>query len=199
VTGRRPVLITGFGPFPGMPRNPAGVLARAVAADRGLARAGIATACHVFETSYRAVDKELADLVHRSDPGAVLMIGVAGRRKVLSVEVRALNRVSVLFPDASGQRPLSLALESGAPPARKGRAPMPALVLAGRAAGLATHLSINAGRYLCNYSYWRMLGALDRQPCLFLHIPKARDRRHLMRMQAAAIAMVRHLALAGRA
>lgn len=192
------MLVTGFGPFPGVPRNPASTLACAVAADRGLARTGIATACHVFETSYRAVDAELADLVRRVEPVAVLMIGVASRRKALSVEVRALNRVSILFADVSGQRPQSLALEKGAPPARKGRAPMSALVRDGRAVGHDTRLSSSAGRYLCNYSYWRMLGALGGAPCLFLHIPKARDRRHLMRMQAAAVAMARRLALAGR-
>ena len=85
------------------------------------------------------------------------MFGLAGRRRHLCIETRARNAVSLLFPDASGFRPKGGVIARGEPVALRGAAPFARLLGAARASAVPARLSRDAGRYLCNYAYWRAL------------------------------------------
>jgi pyroglutamyl-peptidase len=174
-------LITGFGPFPGSPFNPSAALAKALARRRRPALAGIERATHVFATTYASVDRDLPKLFARKPkPDIVLMFGVAGRRRRLCIETRARNAVALLFPDASGHRPRHGVIKLHGPAALAGNAPFARLA---GAAGTKARLSRDAGRYLCNYAYWRALEQVHgaRPLVQFVHIPpvdaKPRPRR----------------------
>ena len=110
------VVLAGFGPFPGVPFNPSAVLVGELARRRRPALADIICSTHVFATSYAAVDRDLPKLFAEK-PDLFLIFGVAGRRRYLSVETRARNALSVLYPDASGPAPRAGQL-SAAKPAR---------------------------------------------------------------------------------
>jgi pyroglutamyl-peptidase len=171
------VLITGFGPFPGAPFNPTARLAERLAARRRPAFADVSRIAHVFQTSYAAVERELPALIKRVRPDAVLLFGVATRSKYLRIETRARNARSPLFPDAAGERPRAGIIALGEPVTRLGRAPQRALLAAVRAQRLPARLSHSAGRYLCNFAYWRALAATDgsRAPLVqFIHVPVVR-------------------------
>ena len=189
------LLITAFGPFPGVPKNPSEALARQVAADRRWAGLGVTAVVRVFATDYAAVARLIPAVLGEERPDVVLMLGVASRRRHLSVERRAANRASILHPDVSGARPAGLSLHPGAPAFRPARAPLVAITVAAGRAGFRTKLSRSAGTYLCNASYFHMLGALppDR-PCLFLHIPNTKGRASRNRLAAAVLAAARLLA-----
>ena len=167
------ILITGFGRFPGAPYNPSEPLARAVARRRRPAFADVKRVVHIFETSYAAVDRDLPKLLAAHKPAIVLMFGLAGRTPQVRIEVQARNVRSILFPDVTGYRPEDRAIVPGAPPAR-GHAPFAALLASARAARVPARLSRDAGRYLCNYGYWRALEAASRSGtplAQFIHIP----------------------------
>jgi pyroglutamyl-peptidase len=163
------VLITGFGPFPGAPFNPSATLAKALARRRRPALAGIERATYVFATTYASVDRDLPKLFAQK-PDVVLMFGVAGRRRQLCIETRARNGVSLLFPDASGQRPRHGVIKLRGPAALAGNAPFARLA---GAAGPRARLSRDAGRYLCNYVFWRVLEQVrgTRPLVQFVHMP----------------------------
>ena len=165
------VLITGFGRFPGAPYNPSGPLARTVARRQRPAFADVTRALHIFETSYAAVDRDLPKLIARHRPDIVLMFGLAGRTPFVRVETRARNTRSTLFPDVTGFRPDQREIVPHKLAAR-GHAPFIRLVAAARGSRVSTRLSRDAGRYLCNYVYWRALEA-SRSGTLaqFIHIP----------------------------
>jgi pyroglutamyl-peptidase len=165
------VLITGFGRFPGAPSNPSGPLALALARRRRPAFADVRRAVHVFETSYAAVDRDLPTLLAEHKPDIVLMFGLAARTPFIRIEIRARNTVSILFPDVKGSRPANRAIAPGKAPLQ-GAAPFARLLGAARASGTRSRLSRDAGRYLCNYVYWRALEA-SRSGTLaqFIHIP----------------------------
>jgi len=169
------VLLIGFGPFPGAPFNPSAVLVKALARRRRPALAEIARSTHVLETTYAAVDRDLPKLFAEK-PDIVLMFGLAGRRRHLCIETRARNAVSVLFPDASGYRPPNGVIALHKPAARKVRAPFARLLSAVRASQFPARLSLDPGRYLCNYAYWRALQrAHNSYPLVqFIHIPPIR-------------------------
>jgi pyroglutamyl-peptidase len=171
------VLLTGFGPFPGAPFNPTSALARRLATRRRPAFADLRRVAHVFRTSYAAVDEELPGLIKRVRPDVVLLFGVATRTNYLRIETRARNARSPLFPDASGARPRAGIIAVGEPGTRMGRAPHRILLAAVRAQRLPARLSHSAGRYLCNFAYWRALAATDgsRAPLVqFIHVPTVR-------------------------
>lgn len=172
------VLVTGFGPFPGVPVNPTGPLVRTLAARRRPAFDGVVRVARVLDTSYAAVDRRLPKLVARHRPDVVLMFGLAARTPHVRIETRARNRISALFPDASGQIGRRSAIAPGGPTALAARAPVARLAVAACAGNRPVKLSRDAGRYLCNYSYWQALATTadaERPPLVvFVHVPALR-------------------------
>lgn len=193
MTGGVDLLITGFGPFPGIPVNPSATLAQRIADDRRLKRAGLSVAVRLIPTEYAAAEALIPAMVATLRPRAVLMLGVASKRKALSVELFARNRRSLLHADAAGKRPARQVVAPFGPRVLKGRAPMVPVVIAAQRAGMPTRLSRSAGSYLCNDGYWRMLAATA-GPCLFLHIPKVKGRAMMLRLTDASVAVARLLA-----
>lgn len=161
-------LITGFGPFPRVPRNPAALLAAKLARGWGFRHQRVAV--HVFETAYDAVNRDMPELAAMR-PEAVLMLGVAVRARALRVEMRAINRRATSTRDASRRLPSTPVVEPAAKAFRAGRHKGAALVRVLRSAGVLAHLSRDSGRYLCNFAYWKMLAAMPEVPVLFVHIP----------------------------
>lgn len=169
------LLITGFGPFPRVTRNPSAELARRIAADPRWRRRGVEARALVLETAYSAIEDALLPEIRAFSPDAVLMLGVAARRRRVTPEARAVNRASRLYPDVSGAVAAGpLHLEKGAPHVRRSRAPLTVMVRRLRADGVSATLSRNAGRYLCNAAYFAALGESDRNgrfACAFVHVP----------------------------
>lgn len=167
------ILVTGFGPFPGAPFNPTTPLVRHLARLRRPALQDVRLIGHVFETSYAAVDRELPELIARHRPDALLMFGVATRRKHLSIETRARNALAIL-PDASGSAPARRTIARGASDLRL-PAPHQRLLTAARSYRVSAQLSRDAGRYLCNYACWHGASSVKNgRPRLttFIHVPQ---------------------------
>ncbi|CAA9359210.1 MAG: Pyrrolidone-carboxylate peptidase [uncultured Microvirga sp.] len=164
------LLVTGFGPFPGMMRNPSGDLARRIAASPRWRSLGIEARAVILTTSYAALEEELKPLLEAGDFDALLMIGVSGRAMRVHIEQRATNRANLLLADADGRRPSRLTLGRG--PSHRPTPIQPATIQGLlRRRALPCAVSQNAGRYLCNAAYYAALGG--GRPVLFLHIPNA--------------------------
>ncbi len=195
------ILLIGFGPFPGAPFNPSAFLVKLLARRRRPAFAGVVRRTHVLATVYGAVDRNLPKLLAQ-DPGVILIFGLAGRRRHLCIEMRARNAVSLLFPDASGYRPQRGVIVPGGRAALQSKAPFARLLRAARSAGIPARLSRDAGRYLCNYAYWRALErARNGRPLVQLvHIPpvavsarRRRRGRHSPPLETLVVAVERLL------
>ncbi|MEM8664127.1 MAG: peptidase C15 [Pseudomonadota bacterium] len=174
MTGR--VLVTGFGPFPGVPDNPAAALVRALEARdlAGVEPVVLPTRWDICET--------VAVRAARAD--AVVMFGVAAREWRIRYERVALP-VASKVPDAVG-------CTAEAPPlsSRRTAFDTPALVRAARRAGFDVRLSNSPGTYICNASY---AAALSSNPkSLFVHIPPpvARSRTAATRLEAHALWLI---------
>jgi pyroglutamyl-peptidase len=173
------LLITGFGPFPGTRSNPSGPLALQLAHRRRPAFGDTRCIAHVFPTSYAAVERELPELITRHRPHAIVMFGLAPGSRNVRIETQAHNAISRLIPDMDGVVPRRRAIRPGASARLAGRAPMIRLLAEARLAGVKAVVSRNAGRYLCNYLYWRAIEATaesdDSHLVVFIHIPKVRS------------------------
>jgi pyroglutamyl-peptidase len=173
------ILITGFGPFPGAPFNPTTPLVKRLTHLRRPALDGIALTGHIFHVTYRAVDRELPELIARLRPQALLMFGLASRTAHLRIETRARNAITTHLPDADGNRAQKTSIVRGADAFLFGPHTL-SLLQAARSTGIDARLSRDAGAYLCNYLSWRAIETTRQAkgPALasFVHVPLvARD------------------------
>jgi len=173
------ILMTGFGPFPGAPYNPTPELVERLVKLRRPAFDPIERIGHVFPVSYRAVDRELPDLLAAHRPDALLMFGLAARTRHLRIETRARNAVTTLWPDADRIKLRTASIAPGAS-ARLFGPHCARLTRAARLTGIDARASRDAGRYLCNYLSWRAIEATQTangpRLAAFVHVPlTARD------------------------
>lgn len=168
------VLLTGFGPFPGAPFNPSRPLVERLSRTRRPALESVSVATHVFTTRYAAIDRDFRALIAAHDPDIILMFGLAARTRHIRIETRARNLMS-FFPDAGGFVPKTRTIAACSDHRRIAPSLAMRLRLAGRSFGLKTEFSRDAGRYVCNYAYWRALemnsGRNRRRMAAFIHIP----------------------------
>ncbi|TCT02997.1 peptidase C15 [Aquabacter spiritensis] len=162
------VLITAFGPFPGVPRNPSAEAAMRLAQLRRPALADVKREVLLLATEWRALEG-LKARIRASRPDAVLLLGVAPRRRRIEVEGRATNLVRGI--DAAGVRPAGPTLDPDGADVLGLSGGQARLLHALRARGLAAGLSRDAGRYLCNAAYYTALACGGETPTVFVHLP----------------------------
>jgi pyroglutamyl-peptidase len=176
----RPIrmLVTGFGQFPGVRRNPAAVLVQALQKyKRRLMRLDIELNLDILPVTYAEIAPRLKALAAKVRPDACLHLGLAARRKVLSVETRALNRISPLRRDACKAAPARFRISPGGPEVLRSTFPAPAIAAALTAAGLPARLSGNAGNYVCNQTLYLSLALNPAVPIGFIHVPRPARRK----------------------
>jgi pyroglutamyl-peptidase len=167
------ILVTGFGSFPGARKNPTALLTLALGEHRArLARLGIALELSVLPVSYAGVARKLEELNERLKPDAILHFGLAARRKYISIETRARNRLSLLHCDASGARAPRRAIIPGAPQFARSTFPTRQIDAALRRADLRCRLSANAGNYVCNETLYLSLARSHARAIGFIHVPR---------------------------
>jgi pyroglutamyl-peptidase len=178
----RTVLVVGFGPFPGAPRNPSADLVRSLARRRRPALADVRIISAVLPTTYAAVVEELPALLKRHDPDLVLFFGLAGGANAVRIESRAVNAASAIHPDARRAKLTTREVVRGSPAELKVTAPLRQAAAAVRLAGMTAVLSRDAGRYICNAALFAGLDLSRRtgRPAriAFIHIPWPRGRSH---------------------
>ena len=174
-----PVLITGFGPFPGVTHNVSFALAQDVASELNavpVARGADKTieAC-VAELSvdWATVGEQLAQLYDTHRPCLAVHFGVCNTLTGLGVETQARNACSS-DPDMTGCTPSASVLQKNGPGVRSTRLPVSDLVAACARPDMDIAASNDAGRYLCNAAYYASLALAARQEqtcdALFVHI-----------------------------
>jgi pyroglutamyl-peptidase len=168
------VLITGFGPFPGAPYNPTQPLVARLLRLRRPALGDVELSGHIFPVTYRAVDRELPQLLAKHRPRALLMFGLAARTSFVRIETRARNAVTMLWPDAAQTRSRKGSISENAEAKMFGPHTL-GLLRAALATGVDARASRDAGSYLCNYLSWRAIEATGSEggPRLaaFVHVP----------------------------
>jgi pyroglutamyl-peptidase len=196
------ICITGFGPFPGAPFNPTGPLVARLLRLRRPALGEVELSGHIFPVTYKAVDRELPELLARHRPHALLMFGLASRTPYVRIETRARNAVTTLWPDADHALIRKGSISGGADAMMFG--PHTAKLLrAARATGIDARGSRDAGSYLCNYLSWRAIEATfgDSGPrvAAFVHVPPLARGAESRRKNAAHRVTLEELVDAGEA
>lgn len=172
---RDTILLTGFGPFPGVADNAsqrfvpklAHLAARRFSAHRVVAR--------ILPTEWERAPARLEDLYKRERPKLVLHFGVSSQANSYVIETQAHNTRRAAA-DAAGALPPDSAVVRGGPETLHAR--LPALDIAQRLTALKIPAvtSTDAGSYLCNAILYRSLICAEQiaepEAVGFFHIPQ---------------------------
>jgi pyroglutamyl-peptidase len=173
VHARTTVLITGFGPFPGVPVNATMLLVPELARAAAKQFPGVRIATEVLATEWAAAPRRLHDLLSEISPDIVLHFGVSPRARGLEVEARARN-VCTQAPDAAGILPPGAAIRDGGAELLFATLPVQHIVARLRRRGIPAFVSRDAGGYLCNATLYHSLIAAREaagRRVGFVHVP----------------------------
>lgn len=190
------ILLTGFEPFDGALVNPSEKIA-ALLDGTQIDRTRIVSA--LLPVDRRAGPQTLLAAVEQYHPDAVLCLGQASGRAVLSIERVAVNWLDYRIPDNSGELVTDEPILPGAPAAYFTTLPTRAIYTALFSAGIPAELSMSAGTYLCNQVLYLLLDHLARSApstmAGFLHLPALPEQAATA--QRAIPSMALETALAG--
>ena len=147
------VLVTGFEPWGSERRNPSGEVAAALGG-------------HVLPVDYARSERALRALIRRHRPGAILMLGLASKRRRLGLEAVALN---VDHCESGAQKRWRKTIGKGAL-ALESRLPLDRIHRLLKRARIPVEISHHAGTFICNHVFYVAL-ASTRVPCGFVHVP----------------------------
>lgn len=166
------VLVTAFEPFGGETTNPSEQILRGLDGVDLPGDLVLRTAVlPVDRTRYRAaLDAALDD----ARPDLVVSLGQATGRPRVDLESTARNRIDFDGAvDNGGHAATDEALEAGGPDRRESPLPLGRLAEELAAEGHAVAVSDDAGRHLCNATYYELLGRGCR--AVFVHVPLTPD------------------------
>ena len=166
------LVLTGFEPFDGSPINPSGQIAKALS---GQTISGFTVcSCTLPVDSIRS-PAALLSALRAYNPVAVICLGEAAGRPLVSIERVAINLQDYRIPDNTGNRIEDQPIVPGGPAAFFSTLPAREILIALRAAGIPAELSLSAGAYLCNQVFYSLMYTLSTQslalPAGFIHLP----------------------------
>lgn len=169
------LLLTYFGPFPGVPVNPTVALAEGAVRALNTARPDLRVVARELPVSYDGSSAALRAALQDVQPDALISLGVAVGRDVVSLEQVAINLDSAGIEDNDGDRRCDEPIAPGGQEAYFSSLPVRASFERLRAAGEPVEISYTAGTYVCNHVFYegqrisRDLGLSI--PAGFVHVP----------------------------
>jgi len=169
------IVVQGFGPFAGRADNPSRRLVGALGARRP------ELVCEVIDTSVRVASVAVPELVERHRPDTWIGVGLAAGRAALGIEAVAVNLADwgSAAADVDGASVVRQPIAPNGPAAYLTTLPVAEVLAAWRARELPGFLSLSAGSYLCNLSFYLAAHAAVAQglDCRvgFIHVPLTPD------------------------
>ena len=167
------ILTTGFDVFPGAPENPTawaiGELARSAWQPTG---ARLETA--VLPVTYDMWDNHALPLINRLRPVSVIAFGLSAKTTGITLESTARNQLAIDRPDFAGNHATSPQVNPDGPATRPTALPLAAIEAALRDVQVPLVHSEDAGDYLCNMLFYRLLhtaGETGVRQAGFIHVP----------------------------
>lgn len=177
---RQTILLTGFGPFPGISTNASAEMVPRLASAAGKRMTGFDVRAEILPTEWRDGPARLTRLLSEFEPVLALHFGVSSRTEGFAIEMRGRNACAA-SPDAAGDKPASERIHEHGPDTLPATLPVHHIVARLRRSGLPARISHDAGDYLCNALLYHSLMLAQRHAqspiggwrAGFIHIPDA--------------------------
>lgn len=167
------ILATGFGVFPGAPENPT-AWAMAEIERSGWQPEGAQIVTRTLPVRFDVWDGELRPLLASTKPDAVIAFGLSAKTNGVTLESTARNRVAMERPDFTGACAGSDCAVDGGADILPTRLPLRDISERLREAGIPIVRSDDAGDYLCNLLFYRLMDHAEAggpKVAGFVHVP----------------------------
>ncbi len=155
-TTRPVVLLTGFGPFPGIADNVTGTLVPHLAKSARKLFPHPRFVTDILPTEWDAGPRRLDELMSRHRPLLSLHFGVDAGADGFKIETQGANECAAR-EDARAALPPQASIVTDGPARLSATLPVEVIVAALKSRGLPVSISDSAGRYLCNAILYRSL------------------------------------------
>jgi len=164
------VLLTGFEPFGGAEVNSSW---DAVALVAETWQHGAELVTRRLPVTFGSAGRRLAEHVAMHTPDVVVAVGVAPGRSALALERVAINFRDASIPDNAGRQPVEVPSIAGAPAAHFSTLPVTRIAAALNRAGVPAEVSLSAGSYVCNDTFFALQNSLVGLGVAsgFIHVP----------------------------
>jgi len=165
------VLVTAFEPFGDSDVNASEIILQKLDGTSGCLRTGI------LPVRRNSVHKTLVGLIDEHSPNAIIMLGEAGPEEVVRLELVALNHDDFRIPDNDGVTAAPSRIVETGPDAYFSNTDVYSIaqsVPSDEAFAKAT-VSLSAGSFLCNHTYFLARHYHGNHAALFIHIPCLRN------------------------
>jgi pyroglutamyl-peptidase len=167
------ILLTGFEPFDGSAMNPSEQVARSLMHQFV---GGAAIESIILPVDFLRAPGALIAALDVYQPDAVVCLGEASTRPVISIERIAVNLLDFRIPDNAGATMIDQPVNPNGPAAYFSTQPVREILSAMLACGVPAQLSLSAGTYICNQVMYTLLHTLAVQnraiPAGFIHLPR---------------------------
>jgi len=165
------ILVTGFEPFANSSLNPSGEIVKALIGD------DLVTA--ILPVVFGQASAQLRELIDLHKPTAVLCLGQAEGRSVMTPERIAINLDDARIADNAGNQPKEQKIIADGPDGHFSTLPIEKMVTSMKAAGIPASISLSAGTFVCNHIFYVLQDYLKDSPITsgFMHVPLMDEQR----------------------
>lgn len=165
------LLLTGFDPFPPFDHNPSGEIAGLLDGEK---INGYLVKGKALPVAFKDAAARIIQLIEEIQPAVILSLGLAAGRNKICIERFAVNYHE--GTDNSGMQYEGTLIDPGGPAAYFATVPVRSVAGHILESGLPAEISNNAGIYVCNYIFYRVLHFLEQAGkrdvhAGFLHLP----------------------------
>ena len=166
-------LITGFNSFANIKTNPSQLIVENIHPQKFIPDVEVTTV--VLPTEFSAAGNKLQQLITTISPQIILLLGVAAKRNIISLERVALNLNDCSIADNAGCTHRGKLIIEQAPLAYFSTLPLTDLQKELQKNAIATEISNHAGTYVCNHVFYLALHCIEQlqlnAACGFIHVP----------------------------
>ena len=165
------ILVTGFEAFDKSVLNPSAEIVKALKGD------DLLTA--ILPVVFGQASAQLRELIDLHKPSAVLCLGQAEGRSVITPERIAINLDDARIADNAGNQPKEQRIIVDGPDGHFSTLPIEKMVASMKAAGIPASISLSAGTFVCNHIFYVMQDYLKDSSVKsgFMHVPLMDEQR----------------------
>lgn len=166
------VLISGFEAFGGRDINPTALIVEALEQKQIPYPTTIKVDQVLLPVTFEMAFEVLQRKIDSYNPDVVISFGMA-RREAIELETVAINYIDAKIQDNSGIKPQNQLISPDGPPSFIATLPVQGIEGALKNAGLPVKISNDAGSFVCNYLFYRLMETNQEtfRLCGFIHVP----------------------------
>lgn len=167
------VLFSGFEAFGGHETNPTALLMMAMERGEIALPQEMVVDQMILPVTFQDSYQLLEERIKVFNPDVIICFGLAEKRDSLSLESVAVNLMDARIPDNKGEQPVAQKISHGGADRYLSTLPLAGFEGALTRAGIPVAPSQNAGEYVCNYLFYKLMESnLETERlCGFIHVP----------------------------